>query len=94
MELGTMGCLCSLSRTLSPLVDKFAPFDCLSSTIVAQLVYSVCESGFAAANGSMMIEVVVSQTDPSTTESPGITFFLALLSHNGHAHYPGQRYVH
>jgi len=56
------------------LVDKFAPFDGLGSTIVTQLVYSAGVSGFAAANGSMMIEVVVSQTDPSTAESPGLTF--------------------
>jgi len=58
--------LCSLSHMLSPLVDKFTPFDSLSSMIVTLLVYSAGASGFAAANGSMMIEVVVSQTDPLT----------------------------
>jgi len=84
----------SLFCTLSPLVTNFAPFNILNSTIVAQLVYSTGPSGFAAANGSMMIEVVIRQTDPSITESPGLTFFLALLSHNGHAHCQGQRDVH
>ena len=74
---------------LPPLFAIPVPFDGLRSTIVSQLVYSAGASGFAAANGSMMIEVVVSQTDPWAAESPELTFFLAFLSHNGHAHCPG-----
>ena len=34
--------------------------DTCSSAIISQLVYSAGASGFAGANGSMMIEVVVS----------------------------------
>jgi hypothetical protein len=36
-------------------------------TIIAQLVYSIGGSGFAGANGSMMIEVVVSLHSPHPT---------------------------
>jgi hypothetical protein len=44
------------------LFGKLASFDGSGSTIISQLVYSAGASGFAAANGSMMIEVVVSQS--------------------------------
>lgn len=35
-----------------------------SSTVIAQLVYTFGGSNFAGANGSMMIEVVVSTASP------------------------------
>ena len=38
--------------------------DGLYSTFVSQIVYSAGASGFAGANGSMMIEVVVSHPHP------------------------------
>jgi hypothetical protein len=47
-------------------------FDRLYSTFVSQLVYSAGASGFAGANGSMMIEVVVSPVHSSTNESIGV----------------------
>jgi sulfate permease, SulP family len=44
------------------LLELAFTFDKLCSTIISQVIYSAGASGFAGANGSMMIEVVVSQT--------------------------------
>jgi sulfate permease, SulP family len=62
LDLGTMGVsMFFVSYVIHPL-ELASIFDNLCSTFVSQLIYSAGASGFAGANGSMMIEVVVSQT--------------------------------
>lgn len=54
-------CPCSSSRELLRPEFLFGVFlTSVFSAIVSQLVYTLGGSGFAGANGSMMIEVVVS----------------------------------
>jgi SulP family sulfate permease len=62
MDLGTMGVSMFFVSYVFYLLELAFTFDNLCSTFVSQLVYSAGASGFAGANGSMMIEVVVSQT--------------------------------
>ena len=61
MDFGTMGVSMFFVSYVIHLLELALTFDNLSSTFVSQLVYSAGASGFAGANGSMMIEVVVSQ---------------------------------
>jgi len=62
LDLGTMGVSMFLVSYVNYFLELAFIFDNLSSTFVSQVVYSAGASGFAGANGSMMIEVVVSQT--------------------------------
>jgi hypothetical protein len=55
-------CLVRIFRSTAHLLP--AMINDLCSTFVSQLVYSAGGSGFAGANGSMMIEVVVSPLQP------------------------------
>lgn len=62
MDLGTMGVSMFFVSYVFYLLKLTFAFDDLCSTFISQLVYSAGGSGFAGANGSMMIEVVVSQS--------------------------------
>lgn len=61
MDLGPMGVSMFFVSYVIYFLELASNFDNLCSTFVSQLVYSAGASGFAGANGSMMIEVVVSQ---------------------------------
>ena len=61
LDFGTMGVSMFFVSYVIHLLELAFTFDDLCSTLVSQLVYSAGASGFAGANGSMMIEVVVSQ---------------------------------
>ena len=67
------------------LPDGYAIADRGFSAIVSQLVYSFGGSGFAGANGSMMIEVVVRPISLSYRTTPHTTH-LAFLPHIGKRH--------
>jgi sulfate permease, SulP family len=45
--------------SLSSCIPSLTPFGGENRTLIAQLTYTLGGSGFAGANGSMMIEVVV-----------------------------------
>jgi hypothetical protein len=90
-DLGTMGVSMFFVSYVIYLLWPVCTFDGLYSTIVSQLVYSAGASGFAGANGSMMIEVVVSQPHSLMIESLVHTIYTAFLSHNGHPHRSGHR---
>jgi hypothetical protein len=89
MDLGPMGVSMFFVSYVIHLLWPVFTFDGLYSTIVSQLVYSAGASGFAGANGSMMIEVVVSHSDSRIVEPLGHTIYTAFLSHNGHSYCSG-----
>lgn len=73
VDLGTIGVSMFFVSYVILSLGSLSPFDGLGSTFVSQLVYSAGASGFAGANGSMMIEVVVSQPHLSIVQPPGHT---------------------
>lgn len=91
MDLGPMGVSMFFVSYVIHLLWPVCTFNGLYSTFVSQIVYSAGASGFAGANGSMMIEVVVSHPHPSIIELPWHTVYTAFLPHNGHPYRSGHR---